>query len=96
MSGERDRYKRAGDDALKMLDWCIWYFRYENQGEIATRLERNRDHIRERLRGEPEQVPATPRRMRSQADAPAVKPVRKLLKAIGLGPTSTKARSRRS
>jgi hypothetical protein len=73
MSGEAERYKRATDDALKVLDWCIWYFRYENQGKIAERLERNRDYIRKRL-GE----------TRPRAEPPAKKPVQKLLKAIGL------------
>ncbi len=86
-SGDTDRYKRAADDALKVLDWCIWYFRYENQGEIATRLERNRDHIRDRLNGEPEQALTPRRRTHPQADTPAMKPVRKLLKAIGLKPS---------
>ena len=81
---ETDRYKRAANDALKVLDWCIWYFRYENQGEIATRLERNRDYIRERLGGEAEQGPTKAKRKRPEAEAPATKPVGKLLKAIGL------------
>jgi hypothetical protein len=76
--------KRAAEDALKALDWCIWYFRYENQDEIAARLERNRDYIRERLSGEPKQTPTIPKRKRPQAGVPSVKPVRKLLKAIGL------------
>ena len=83
--GATERYKRAAEDALKVLDWCIWYFRYEGQGEIATRLERNRGHIRERLGGAAEQAPTASRRKRSQAEVPAKKPVRKLLKAIGLG-----------
>ena len=85
VSGETERYKRAAHDALKVLDWCIWYFRYENQGEIATRLERNRDYIRGRLGGDAEQTPSTSRRKRPHVEAPAKKPVRKLLKAIGLG-----------
>ena len=85
-TGEPDRYKRAASDALKMLDWCIWYFRYENKEEIAERLERNRDHIRERLSGETQQALATPRRTRAQAPVSATKPVRKLLKAIGFTP----------
>jgi hypothetical protein len=71
-----DRYRRAASDALKMLDWCIWYFRYENQAGIATRLERNRDHIRERLTDEPDRAPRTS----------SGSPVRKMLKAIGLKP----------
>jgi hypothetical protein len=71
-SSDSDRYKRAADAALKVLDWCIWYFRYEGQGEIAKRLEQNRDYIR-KLLGEAE-----------EARAAAKKPAQKLLKAIGL------------
>ena len=84
VTAETERYKRAAHDALKVLDWCIWYFRYENQREIATRLERNRDYIRELLSGEAEQAPTVSRRKRPQVEVPAKKPVRKLLKAIGL------------
>jgi hypothetical protein len=83
-SGETDRYKRAANDALKVLDWCIWYFRYENQAAIAERLEKNRDYIRKRLGGEAEQAPTAAKRKRPQAEPPATKPVGKLLKAIGL------------
>jgi hypothetical protein len=76
-SGEADRYKRAATDALKILDWCIWYFHYEGQGEIASQLERNRAHIRRRLEVAPEE--ATDK-------SSAAKPVRKVLEAIGLKP----------
>jgi hypothetical protein len=74
-SGEADRYRRAATDALKVLDWCIWYFRYEGQGEIATKLERNRAHIRQRLES-----------TSSDEGSPAAKPVRKVLEVIGLKP----------
>lgn len=83
-TGEAERYKRAATDALKLLDWCIWYFRYENHGEIATRLEQNRAYIRERLTGEPEEVLAAGNRARALADVPVVKPLRKMLESIGL------------
>lgn len=76
-SGEADRYRRAATDALKVLDWCIWYFHYEGQGEIASRLERNRAHIRGRLEGASEEA---------TNGSPAAKPVRKVLEAIGLKP----------
>jgi hypothetical protein len=75
-SGEADRYRRAATDALKVLDWCIWYFHYEGQGEIASQLERNRAHIRRRL-----EVPAE-----VAGGSPAAKPARKVLEAIGLKP----------
>jgi hypothetical protein len=85
-SREAERYRRAATDALKLLDWCIWYFRYENHGEIATRLEQNRAYIRERLTGEPEEALSAIRRPRRLADVPVVKPLRKMLQSLGLKP----------
>ena len=83
-TGEAERYKRATTDALKLLDWCIWYFRYENHGEIATRLEQNRAYIREQLTGEPEEVLSAKSQARALADVPVLKPLRKVLESIGL------------
>jgi hypothetical protein len=76
-SGEADRYRQAATDALKVLDWCIWYFHYEGQGEIASRLERNCAHIRRRLESGPGE---------GTAGATAAKPVQKVLEAFGLKP----------
>jgi len=76
-SREADRYRRVAEDALKVLDWCIWYFRYEGQPRIAERLEQNRAHIRERLKGGAAQA-APPQ--------PEQKPVQKIRQALGLGP----------
>jgi hypothetical protein len=81
---EAERYRQAATNALKLLDWCIWYFRHENHGEIATRLEQNRAYIRERLTGEPEEVLAAKGASRLQVEVPVVKPLRKMLETVGL------------
>lgn len=49
-SRESDRYKKAANDALSLLDWCIQYFADNRQGRIAQQLARNRNHIRGRLK----------------------------------------------
>jgi hypothetical protein len=79
MVDDAERYRKAATDALKMLDWCIFYFRHEGQSEIAAGLERNRAYIRERLTGEPEEtLRALPEKV------PSVNPLRKTLEALGL------------
>lgn len=50
-SREADRYRKAASDALALLDWCIEYFADNGQRGIAGRLARNRNHIRQRLKG---------------------------------------------
>jgi hypothetical protein len=84
-SREADRYKKVATNALKMLDWCIWYFGHEGQSEIAKRLEQNSAHIRERLIDEPDPTLPAERGTSPQANVP-VRPLRKVLKAIGLEP----------
>jgi hypothetical protein len=49
-SPEAERYKKAAADALTLLDWCIEYLADNRQGQLASRLARNRAHIRERLK----------------------------------------------
>jgi hypothetical protein len=48
-SPEVARYKKAADDALKLLEWCIGYLTHNGQPDLAKRFTRNRDHIRSRL-----------------------------------------------
>ena len=48
-SREAERYKKAGTDALTLLDWCIEYFADNKQGRLAEKLARNRNNIHERL-----------------------------------------------
>jgi hypothetical protein len=58
-SGELERYRRAAEDALQQLDWCIGYLHGIRKVEISRALAKNRSHIRtELLREAEEPVPA--------------------------------------
>jgi hypothetical protein len=58
-SGELERYRRAAEDALQQLDWCIGYLHGIHKVGISRALARNRSHIRTELLREPEEpVPA--------------------------------------
>jgi hypothetical protein len=46
---EAERYRRAAEDALQQLDWCIGYLHGSNKGKIAAALSKNRSHIRQHL-----------------------------------------------
>ena len=48
-SREAERYKKAAEAALALLDWCIEYLEDNHQGRIAKQLARNRRHISGRL-----------------------------------------------
>jgi hypothetical protein len=48
---ETERYRRAAEDALQQLDWCIAYLRKINKTRIARVLSRNRDIINNRIQG---------------------------------------------
>jgi hypothetical protein len=85
MPADVDRYRRAATDALKLLDWCIFYFRQEGHSAIATRLEENRAYIRRKLTGQPEEtLQAMSEGLRG--GSPALNPVRRALDVIGLRP----------
>lgn len=43
---EVDRYRRAAEDTLGQVDWCIGYFTGRKQHGIARALSANRAHIR--------------------------------------------------
>ena len=60
---ERDveRYRRASEDALQQLDWCIGYFHGCGKKGIARALSDNRSHIRRHLLGRSEQPVPTQR-----------------------------------
>ncbi len=51
---EAERYRRAAEDALQQLDWCIGYLHGSNKANIAAALSKNRSYIRKELlnRGE--------------------------------------------
>jgi hypothetical protein len=53
------RYRRAAEDALQQLDWCIGYLHGLRKVEISRALAKNRSFIRTQLMHEAEQpVPA--------------------------------------
>jgi hypothetical protein len=46
--GEGERYRRAAEEALGQLEWCIEYLYEQRRVEIARTLSRNRNQIIER------------------------------------------------
>jgi hypothetical protein len=52
---EKDRYRRAAEDALQQLDWCIGYLHGLRKVEISRALAKNRSYIRKKLLDESEQ-----------------------------------------
>jgi hypothetical protein len=53
---DTERYRRAAEDALQQLDWCIGYLHGIHKTQISRSLARNRSHIREQLL----EIPAEP------------------------------------
>lgn len=49
LNGEVERYRRATEDALQQLDWCIGYFTGAKQSSLAKALSANRSYIRKHL-----------------------------------------------
>jgi hypothetical protein len=49
--GEREaaRYRRAAEETLDQLDWCISYFHRIRKPGIANALRKNRAHIRRQM-----------------------------------------------
>lgn len=53
------RYRRAAEEALQQLDWCIGYLHGIRKTQLSTRLARNREYIkREMLREQTAPTPA--------------------------------------
>lgn len=48
---ETERYRRAAEDALQQLDWCIGYLHGIRKSSEAKVLARNRQVIRQNLLG---------------------------------------------
>jgi hypothetical protein len=46
---ETERYRRAAEDALQQLDWCIGYLHGIRKQEISRQLAKNRRYIRQQL-----------------------------------------------
>ena len=59
MADDRDdqlnRYRRAAEDALQQLDWCIGYLHGLRKVGISRALAKNRSYIRTQLLQEAEQ-----------------------------------------
>lgn len=56
---ETERYRRAAEDALQQLDWCIGYLTGIRKTAIARMLSHNRGYIRTNLMGRSEQPTPT-------------------------------------
>jgi hypothetical protein len=46
---ELERFRRASEDALQQLDWCIGYLHGSGKKGIARSLSKNRAYIRTHL-----------------------------------------------
>jgi hypothetical protein len=47
---EAERYRRAAEEALDQLEWCVGYLRQVRKDRLANALARNRSAIRHQLR----------------------------------------------
>jgi hypothetical protein len=46
---ESARYRRAAEEGLNQLDWCVNYLHRIGKSSIAQVIERNRSHIRRQM-----------------------------------------------
>jgi hypothetical protein len=46
---EAELYRRAAEDALQQLDWCIGYLHGIRKLDVSRALAKNRSYIRSRL-----------------------------------------------
>jgi hypothetical protein len=46
---ESMRYRRAAEEALQQLDWCIGYLHGIRKTQLSTRLAKNREYIKRSL-----------------------------------------------
>jgi len=49
------RYRRAAEDALQQLDWCIGFLHGQGKTKISRALAKNRSYIRTQLLQQSEQ-----------------------------------------
>jgi hypothetical protein len=49
LESELERYRRAAEDALSQLDWCIGYIHGSGKKGLAKSLSKNRGYIRTHL-----------------------------------------------
>jgi hypothetical protein len=50
------RYRRAAEDALQQLDWCIGFLHGQGKTKISRALAKNRSYIRTQLLQRAEQA----------------------------------------
>ena len=50
---ETDRYRRAAEDSLQQIDWCIGYLHGIRKTKLSQQLAKNRDFIKRNLLKEP-------------------------------------------
>ena len=56
---DAERYRRAAEDALQQLDWCIGYLHAIHKTQISRALARNRSYIRTNVMDRPEEPSPT-------------------------------------
>jgi hypothetical protein len=49
---EAERYRRAAEETLDQLDWCVDYLYRIRKPGLAEAIAKNRSQIRRRLRGD--------------------------------------------
>jgi hypothetical protein len=49
---EAERYRRAAEETLDQLDWCVNYLQRIRKPRIAEAIAKNRTSIRRRMRGD--------------------------------------------
>jgi hypothetical protein len=52
-SDQGERYRRAAEDALQQLDWCIGYLHGIRKPRISRALAKNRSFIKRELMKQP-------------------------------------------
>jgi hypothetical protein len=52
-NNQAERYRRAAEEALQQLDWCIGYLHGIRKAQLSTRLAKNREYIKRQLMDEP-------------------------------------------
>ena len=46
---QAERYRRAAEEALQQLDWCIGYLHGIRKGQLSSRLAKNREYIKRQM-----------------------------------------------
>jgi hypothetical protein len=49
LEDEIARYRRAAEETLEQLEWCVSYLHRIHKSRIAEVIDRNRRHIRQKM-----------------------------------------------